>query len=65
MKKKTAEALGNGIGGVLFYLLSLGICQLLVLWFDITWERALLFEILWVVTLTRYHQNPEKEEDDE
>jgi hypothetical protein len=65
MKKKTAESLGKFVGAIAMYGVSLLICLGMVRIFDITWDRALLFEVLWLASLTRWHQVPEKKEGDE
>jgi hypothetical protein len=38
------------------YLNSLGMCWLIVHLFDVSWDRAILATILWLVCVTRVHQ---------
>ncbi len=50
----------NGLGSLTLFLVSLGSAWLTVKMAGIDWDRALLFQILWICALNRWHQGESK-----
>lgn len=56
MKKPPSQYVINGVGSAIMFTMSLGIAWLLVQFLHLSWDRALLVQILWLTALNRWHQ---------
>lgn len=56
MKPPTEQQLRNGYGCAVLFTVGLLVAWGIVKLFNCPWDTALLIEILWIVSMLRYHQ---------
>lgn len=46
----------NALGTAMMFVVSLGVIWLMVRYLRLTWDQALLVQILWLTVMNRWHQ---------